>query len=133
MGRLQLRIQVEEADADPGRIDGLTLSLRNELLAADVGDVGRIAGPPAPEGARGLDATTLGALMVAVASSTLAATQAVNIVRGWVTRNTKDCRVKISVGDSMLTLSGVPNDQQEHLVTEFLKSVMSAQTTGDPG
>jgi hypothetical protein len=76
-----------------------------------------------------VDAATLGSLLVAVASSTLAIAQAVTIIRGWVTRTTKDCRVKISVGDSMLTLSGQPDEQQEHLIREFLKAAVSAQST----
>ncbi|ACV78872.1 hypothetical protein [Nakamurella multipartita] len=129
MDRLELRVQVAETDADPGRIEDLTLALRQELLVADVGDVGRTAGDRAPEGARGVDAATLGSLLVAVASSTLAIAQAVTIIRGWVTRTTKDCRVKISVGDSMLTLSGQPDEQQEHLIREFLKAAVSAQST----
>lgn len=127
MTGVELRIEVEESDADPVRIDGLALSLRHDLLAAEVGEVRRTAGRPAPERARGLDATTLGSLLVAVGSSALALTQAVAIIRGWVTRNSQDCRVKISVGDSMLTLSGPPNSRQDDLIKEFLRSALPDQ------
>jgi len=128
MGSLRLRVQVEETDAEADRIEGLTLSLRRELLAADVEGVDRVSDGPAPPGTRGLDATTIGSLMVAITSSTLAATQAINTIRGWVSRNSKECKVKISIGDSTLTLSSTPTEQQQHLMTEFLTAVTPTRT-----
>lgn len=124
MGSLRLHVQVEEADAVPDRIENLALALRRELLAADVEEVDRVSDGPAPSGTRGLDAAAVGSLMVAITSSALAATQAVNTIRGWLSRNSKDCRVKISVGDSTLTLSSKDGEEQQRLVTEFLNAVM---------
>jgi len=131
MDSLRLHVRVEEAGADNDRLDGLTQSLRRELLATDVDAVDQVSDGPAPPGTRGLDAVTIGSLMVAVTSSTLAATQAINTIRGWVSRNSKDCKVKISVGDSTLTLAGAPTAEQQHLLTEFLSTVLP-DPTGEP-
>jgi hypothetical protein len=126
MKSVRLHVNVQETDSPPERLDGLTLALRQELLAAGLDDVEQVTEGPAPAGARGIDATTVGSLLVAITSSTLAATQAINTIRGWVSRGSKDCKVNISVGGSTLTLSGAPSEQQQHLVTEFLAAVMPA-------
>ncbi len=132
MDSLRLHVQVEEADADPGRVDDLTRSLRRELLAADVERVDPVSDGPAPAGTRGLDAVTIGSLLVATSSSALAATQAITAIRGWVSRTSKDCTVKISVGDFSLTLPGAATPQQQQLVAEFVAAVLPAQSDDAP-
>lgn len=124
MPSLQLRVQVEEADADPDRIDRLTGFLRSELLAAGVEAVNQVSDGPAPPGTRGLEATTIGALMVATTSSAVAATQAINTIRSWVARTSNDCKVKISIGDSTLTLQNAATEDEQQLVRAFISAVL---------
>ena len=124
MGSLRLHVQVEETGAEPDRVDRLTLSLRRELIAAGIDDVEQGTEGPAPAGTRGLDAATVGSLLVTITSSTLAATQAINTIRGWASRGSKDGKVRITVGDSTLTLSGTHSEQEQRLVTEFLATVL---------
>ena len=40
----------------------------------------------------------------------------------------EECKVKISIGDSTLTLSSTPTEQQQHLMTEFLTAVTPTRT-----
>ena len=123
---LQLSVTVDEAEADANRLEQLALSLRGELLGTDAQSVDRLRAGPAPAGTRGLDAATIGTLLVGVTSSTWAITQVVDTVRGWVGRASRDCAVQISVGDQTLRLAGAATEQQRQLVTEFLRSVAPA-------
>lgn len=124
MESLQLRVNVEEDNADADRIDRLTRFLRNELLAAGVESVDQVSDGPAPPGTRGFDATTIGALMVATTSSAVAATQAITTIRGWLARTSKDSKVKISIGDSTLTLENPATKEQQDLITAFVSAAL---------
>lgn len=126
MADLQLRVDVTEIDVDQERLDDLTLSLRHELMTADVDKVAGLTDGPAPPASRGLDATTIGSLLVAVTGSTLAATQAINTIRNWVSRGPKDRKVTITAGDATLTLSNPTTERQQELLTEFLTVVLPA-------
>ena len=128
---LELQVTIDESDSDEQRIDELALSLRRELLSADVARVARKpAGPPAP-GSRGLDAVTVGTLLVAVTGSAFSVTQVVNVIRGWVGRSSTDCGVEISVGRSVLKLAGPPTEDQRRLIDQFLGAVASPPPAED--
>src|SRR5664279_3010282 len=99
---VELRVTVAEAEADDERLEQLALSLRRDLLATDAQSVEHAKDGPAPTGTRGLDAATIGTLLVGVTSSTWAITQVVDTVRGWVGRAGQDRAVQISVGDLTL-------------------------------
>jgi hypothetical protein len=119
-------VTVAEDDADARRIDELTLLLRRELLETDVDSVERPSGGMAPEGSRGLDAATIGTLLVAVSSSALSVAQVVNTIRGWA-RRASGAGVQISVGGSTLRLVGPPTQEQQHLVNQFIRAALTEQ------
>lgn len=123
---LQFLLTVTEADAEPRRVEELTLSLRRELLDTDAESIERLPGGTAPEGSRGLDAATIGTLLVAVSSSALSVAQVVNTIRGW-TRRVSERSVQVSIGSSTLRLAGPPTEEQQHLVDQFIRSALNQQ------
>jgi hypothetical protein len=64
-----LRLQLSEEGADAERLAALTGYLRSELLQLDVEDVTALPAEEPPPGARGFNAATGGALMIALGQS----------------------------------------------------------------
>jgi hypothetical protein len=63
-------VRLAEPDASPERLDAMTLSVREELLATDVESVTLARGADAPAGARAADPAVIGELVVVLGSST---------------------------------------------------------------
>jgi hypothetical protein len=116
----QVLVQVDEAGADPERVDAVARMLRDELVQLDVEDVSAASGGPAPDGTRGLDLVAAGGLLVSLGSSDLLRS-VVATVRGWLTRSPAGGRsVKIEVDGDVLELSNASQEDQDRLVAMFL-------------
>ncbi|MGI5425663.1 hypothetical protein [Streptomyces sp. CA-179760] len=63
-----LHILLAEEDAEAEHVAELTACLREELLDLDVDDVTTLPGGEVPPGARALDVTQIGALLVTLGS-----------------------------------------------------------------
>jgi hypothetical protein len=79
-----LRVQLAEEGADEERLDALTRLLRQELLQLDVDSVTRLPAGEPPPGARGLDATTVGGLLVGLGSATQGLSAVIPVIRAWL-------------------------------------------------
>jgi hypothetical protein len=123
-------LTVDEVDADPERLDVLSLQLRDELLATDAEDVSRLHAGEAPPGTRGLDLMAAGGLVVTVASTLDSVAQIVETVRRWLGRGGDAGRrtVEVSLGEHHLKLSGGSAEDQERLVRAFVEAAV-----GGPG
>jgi len=116
-------VTIDEDGADDLRLEALALGLRGELLNLDVDDVRHVHGGEAPPGTRALDVASVGALMVTLTGTTELVSRVVGTVRAWLARGPKTGSVELSVGDKTLKLSTASPEQQEQLITEFLRSV----------
>jgi hypothetical protein len=119
-GETSLEVQLElDPEADAEELDELTGRLRRQLLELDVDSVERAKGLPPPLGARAVDSTTLGTLVVTLASTPALLQAVVSTVREWLSR--ARCRsVKVKLGDSELELTGVSSEQQERLISDWI-------------
>jgi hypothetical protein len=118
-----LAIDLSEAGADPERLDGLTLRLREELLNLDVDDVEPMGVGEAPSGARGPELAALGALLVTVNQSTDLVAKVVNTIREWLKRDPEPARtVRVTLADRTIELTAASSDEQERLVAEFIRA-----------
>lgn len=116
----QVLVQVDEAGADPERVDAVTRLLRDELVQLDVDDVTALRGGAAPEGSRAFDVIAAGGLLVSLGSSNLLRS-VVTTVRGWLTRSPAGGRsVRIEVDGDVLELSNASQADQDRLVAMFL-------------
>ncbi len=117
-----LRVLLYEDGADPERLDTLTGHLRRELDQLDVDAVRPLPAGQAPAGTRGLDAATVGGLLVALGQSATALAAVVTAVRGWLARSPGPARsVRIELGGDVLELSQVSAAEQDRLVELFLR------------
>jgi hypothetical protein len=120
-------LTVDEVDADPERLDVLSLQLRDELLATDAEDVSRLTVGDAPPGTRGLDLVAAGGLVVTVASTLGSVSQVVETVRRWLGGGggPGGRTVEMTLGDNHLKLSGGSHDEQERLVRAFVEAAVA--------
>jgi len=115
-------VAVDEVDADPERLETLSLQLRDELLSTGAEDVARLTTGDAPPGTRGPDLAAAGGLLVTVASSVVALSQVVDAVRRWLGRGGGGRTVELTIGDRHLKLTGASSDEQTRLINAFLAS-----------
>jgi hypothetical protein len=117
----QLRIQVSEDGADAARLDAVTGYLRQDLIQLDVDDVtAEPAGPP-PPGARAVDATAIGGLLVALGNSADGLRSVVSAIQAWLGRGSGVRRtVRLELGGDALELSAASAADQERLIGLFI-------------
>jgi len=119
----EIVLRIEEPEADATRLDELSLSLRAEIESTGVGVARRVSTGDAPRDSRGLDATELAALIVAVPAALQSVAAVVTAVLGWLTRAPQDRAVKISIGDNSLELSATDPNERAQVVNAFLDAV----------
>jgi hypothetical protein len=119
-----VKIELFEPEADAERVDELTQLLREELLQLDVDSAEPVPGGPAPEGSKGLELATIGALLVTLRSSAELAERVVSVVRSWLRRGSSPARaVRLTVEGRTLELSAATDAQQQQLVEEFVRAM----------
>lgn len=117
----ELRVQISEEGADAGRLATLATRLRAELLQLDVEDVAAPRAGEAPAGARAVDVTAVGALVIALGKSAGVLRSAVSAIRDWLRRGEGTGRmVRLELGDDVLELSQASAADQERLIELFV-------------
>ncbi|MFB7930609.1 hypothetical protein ACFC4C_16030 [Streptomyces sp. NPDC056039] len=107
-----LHILLAEEDAEAERVAELTGYLREELLELDVDDVTTLPGGEVPPGARAVDVTQIGALLVTLGSSATALSQVMTVIRSWMgRRHDTHQSMRLQMGDDVLELSEATDDQ----------------------
>jgi hypothetical protein len=123
-----LRLQLSEEGADAERLAALTGYLRSELLQLDVEDVTALPAGEPPPGARGFNAATVGALLIALGQSAEGLRSVVSVIRGWLRRDEgKGRTVRLELGGDALELSQASGADQERLIELFVRR----HTTGE--
>lgn len=105
------------SETDAEEVSNLTTQLRQRLLELNVHKVELVRTAELPEGAKPVDAVTIGALTVSLAPPLLQAV--VELVRAWLSsRPIRSAKVTID-GDS-IELTGVSEIAQERLTQAFI-------------
>lgn len=124
-----LRLQLSEDGADAERLAMLTGYLRAELLQLDVEGVRALPASEAPPGARGLDATPVGALLIALGQSAEGLRLVVSAIKGWLRRGEgKGRTVRLELGGDALELSQASTTDQERLIELFVRRHTTGQS-----
>jgi hypothetical protein len=126
-----LHILLTEEDAEAERVAELTGYLREELSDLDdVDDVTALTGGEVPPGARAVDVTEIGALLVALGSSATALSQVLNVVRSWLgRRHDTHPSLRLQLGDDVLEVSEATDDQ----VAEAFRTFLERHSTAGAG
>lgn len=118
----KLQILLSEQDAEAEHVAELTGYLREELLDLDVADVTALPGGPAPPGARAVDVTQIGALLVTLGSSATALNQVMTVIRSWLgRRHDTHPSLHLQMGDDVLEISEATDDQVAEAFKIFLQ------------
>ncbi|WP_248959086.1 effector-associated constant component EACC1 [Sphaerisporangium perillae] len=112
---------VPEAGTEPEQAERLVRRLRGELAELDVESVGWAPGEAAPEGAKGADPLTLGAIVVALSASGGVFTALIDTVRDWLGRQQGRHRVAVTIDGDTIELERASPDQQRDLVEAYLR------------
>lgn len=115
----QLRLQVDDQDADPEELADLTARLREELLNLDVETVERPRGGLPPPGTRAVELVAVGTLLASFAKPDLL-TGIVSAVRSWL-GGSGQRTVKLEIDGDLLELTGVSSKEQRRLTDEWLR------------
>jgi len=127
IAQLILEINLGE-DADPDELDLRTCQLREELQDLVIESVGPLKTGEVPEGAKAVEAVTLGALALAVLPVFMP--KLVEFLQSWVNRaEYRKIKVKTQVGDRSIELEYAP----ENLSTKELKRLVSTLTEAMAG
>ena len=105
--------------ADEDELERLVLGLRTELLELDVEDVEPLTDGAAPDGARGLEAIAVGALIVRVIRSPEALRALTGTIRRWLGPR-PERSVRIELDGDVLQLSGATGAETEKLVDAWI-------------
>jgi hypothetical protein len=125
----ELRLQLWEADADGARLAVLTGYLRSELLRLDVEDVRVLPAAEHPPGARGVGASAVGALLIALGQSAEGLQSVMSAIRDWLRRGGRAGRaVRLELGGEVLELSQVSAADQERLIELFIRRHATEET-----
>jgi hypothetical protein len=118
---LVLRLELTEEGADVERLDELTGFLRHELLQLEVEDVLKPSASEPPPGARGLNATAVGGLLVSLSSAAEGLAAVISAVKAWLTRGVAPHRnVRLEIDGDVLELSDATALDQDRLIGLFI-------------
>jgi hypothetical protein len=110
-----------EPDADADEVDRLARQLRSELRDLDVGEVTETGGRPAPEGAKGADAASVGEWLVTLSAGGGVFVSVIAALREWLGRRQGAHRVTVTLDGDTLELSSASSAEQTRLIEAFLR------------
>lgn len=110
-----------DPELDPDAGERLARRLRVELSELDVESVALAGGEAAPDGAKGGDAVTLGALVVALSASGGVFTALIETVRDWLERQSARHRVTVTIDGDTIEVERASAGQQQALVDAFVQ------------
>jgi hypothetical protein len=128
----ELRLTVAEEGAEPQYLEALANHLRDELLELPVADVTPVRNEELPRGARGVDAATVGALVVSLGGAAEVLRAVMSAIVAWMGRGsmTRTRTVRLELDGDVLELSGASTAQQEELIGLFIHRHRSERVEG---
>jgi hypothetical protein len=114
---------VVEADpeADEFEADRIVRRLRSEVDELDVDSVRPLPAGSLPEGAKGADPVTVGALMVALSASGGVFATLIGTLNAWLERQSARHRITVTVGGDSIELQQATAAEKEALVAAFVR------------
>jgi hypothetical protein len=110
-----------DEDSDPDVAERLTRRLRAELAELDVESAALVPDGTGPDGAKGSDALTLGAIVVALSASGGVFTALIETLRDWLSRHSGRHRISVTVDGDTIELERATAGQQQALVDAYIQ------------
>jgi hypothetical protein len=112
----ELLMQIASDEADASELDAATRRLRAELQAVEGCDI-RQPSAVVPVGAKAVDASLTGQLLLTAFGSGGIAVTLISVLRDWLTRH-RDFTLKIKRGATEIELSGSSPEELKSLLAE---------------
>jgi hypothetical protein len=129
-GALEVNLHVDD-DVSPLELEELTAAMRRELLLLDVQSVDRVAGGPAPAGAKGIELAEIGALIVNLGKATPVLGQVVEVIQAWAARSPKRT-VKLTLAGDTLELGGISASDQHMVIKDWMARHAKPESQREP-
>ena len=110
-----------DPELDPEACERLIRQLRAELVELDVESVVPAMGGTAPDGAKGADPVTLGAVIVALSASGGVFTGLIETLRDWLGRHSGRHRISVTIDGDTIELERATAGQQRELVDAYVR------------
>ncbi|WP_309113199.1 hypothetical protein [Saccharothrix sp.] len=118
--RVVLLVVEPDPDVDPDSADHLARRLRAEVAALDV-DARLAADGPPPDGAKGADAVTLGAVVVGMSAAGGVFPLVIETVRDWLARQSARHRVSVTIDGDTIALEKASPEERQALVDAYVR------------
>lgn len=117
---MRVRLVVEPQDeSDPDVADRLARRLRAEVAELDIESVA-LADGTVPELAKGADAVTIGALVVALSASGGVFTALIETVRDWLSRQSARHKISVTIDGDTIELERAASEQKQALIEAYI-------------
>ena len=110
-----------DPELDPDSGERMSRQLRAEIAELDVEWVRPAPAGAVPDGAKGADAVTLGAVVVALSASGGVFTALIETVRDWLGRQSGRHRVSLTIDDDTIELERASTDERRELVDAYIR------------
>ncbi len=99
----------------------LARRLRAEVAELDVESVQSLEGKAAPDGAKGADPVTVGALVVALSASGGVFTALIDTLRDWLDRQSARHRISVTIAGDTIELERASTAQRQELIDAYVR------------
>ena len=110
-----------DSELDPEAGERLVRQLLAELAELEVNSVAPATGGTAPDGAKGADAVTLGAIVVALSASGGVFTALIETLRDWLGRQHRRHRISVTIDGDTIELERASAGQQQVLLDAYIR------------
>jgi hypothetical protein len=111
---------VPDPDLDVEAGERLTRQLRAEIGELDVDSVARAPAGELPQGAKGVDPVTVGALIVALSASGGVITTLIGTLRDWLERHSRRHKISVTINGDTIELERASARQGQQLIEAFI-------------
>lgn len=113
---------VESApDVDPDEVDRSVRQLRAEIKDLDVESVVPVASENTPPGAKGVDPSSLGALLITLTATPGVVTVLIGTVRDWLARHAAARRIVVTIDGDTIMLEKSSAQERSALIDTYLR------------
>ncbi|MFI0264793.1 hypothetical protein ACH4OW_38035 [Streptomyces sp. NPDC017056] len=115
-----LLVVAPDPDLDPEAGERVTRRLKAEIADLDVESVRFGPSASAPDAAKGTDAVTLGAVVVALSASGGVFTALIETVRDWLVRSSARHRVSLTIDGDTIELERASDAERRDLIDAYI-------------
>ncbi|MFG3297059.1 hypothetical protein ACGF3G_50880 [Streptomyces sp. NPDC048179] len=116
-----LLVVAPDPDLEPETRERVSRRLRTEIADLDVESIRLGPGASTPDSAKGGDAVTLGAVVVALSASGGVFTALVETVRDWLSRSSARHRVSLTIDGDTIELERASDAERRDLIDAYIR------------